>query len=140
MTEIPVSVNTEVLNRLIDENPKIVDKAIRSTAFDVERLSKRNAPWLTGALKNSIFTKTSQGSGFSQAASDASGKRPGVKLADPTPDCQLMEAYIAVGVNYGYFVEFGTGRMSARPFMRPAAEEAPKMFQEYMVQYYGEFK
>jgi HK97 gp10 family phage protein len=117
----------KVLQRLIREAPEMVDKAIRATAFDVEAQAKELAAVDTGAMRASIFTKTSKGS-------NAPSELPADKeFVDPTPgDPPLMTAYIAPGVEYAAYVEFGTGKAAAQPFMTPAIENADKKFETYI--------
>lgn len=39
-----------------------------------------------------------------------------------TYDAETLTGKVVVGVNYGYFLEFGTAKMEPRPFIRPALE------------------
>lgn len=128
-----VVIDTAVLDKLIKESPEMVDKAIRMTAFDIEAIAKSLAAVDTGAMRDSIFTKTSMGSNM---PSSVIGDR---ELHDPTPgEPPLMTAYIAPSVNYAYWVEFGTGKMAAQPFMTPAVEKADESFAKHMKQIFEE--
>jgi HK97 gp10 family phage protein len=49
-----------------------------------------------------------------------------------------MTAYVAPGVNYAYFQEFGTSKMAAHPFLTPAVEKADEDFEKYMKQIFAE--
>ena len=69
----------------------LASKAIRKTALDIERGAKAAAPVDTGALRNSI------------------GSTIGT-----------LEATIGPTVHYGVYLEYGTYKMSARPYMGPA--------------------
>jgi HK97 gp10 family phage protein len=128
-----IKIDTKKLDELIAKSPEMVDKAIRSTTFDVEGNAKSAAAVDTGAMKASIFTKTSKGSNMpSSVPGDA-------ELNDPTPDTPpLMTAYVAPGVNYAAYVEFGTSKMAAQPFMTPAVEKADAAFIRYMQQIFGD--
>ena len=75
--------------------------AVAKTALDCEAAAKRHAPVDTGALRNSIGTSIA-------------GDR--------------MSAEIGPTVNYGAYVEFGTSRMSAQPYMGPAMDEVTPGF------------
>lgn len=73
-----------------------VSDIVRKTALDVEGQAKMFVPVDTGVLKNSI-------------------------------DVQMegdMTAVVAPHTEYAAYVEFGTSRMAAQPYMTPAAEEA----------------
>lgn len=70
----------------------LASKAIRKTALDIEGDAKTRAPVDTGALRNSI----------------------GVTMNGP------LAAEIGPTVHYAAYLEFGTYKMAARPFMGPA--------------------
>jgi HK97 gp10 family phage protein len=80
----------------------MLSAAVRKTAFDLEANAKDVVPVKTGNLKNSI-----------QAISKDD-----------------LNAEVRVGAEYGIYVEYGTRRMSARPYMRPAAEKVEPAFIE----------
>ena len=96
-------------------------KVVRKAAFDLEFLAKQKAPVDTGYLRNSIYTVTNDSSDYGQHVSGAA--KPGQTLLPevdkPTDD---LTAYVAVGANYGAFVEYGTSRMNAQPYLTPAAD------------------
>jgi HK97 gp10 family phage protein len=134
-----VVIDTEKLDALVIKFPEMVDKAIRATAFDVEANAKSMAAVDTGAMRASIFTKTHSSNGFEDAGGEALGHNNDAEINDPTPATPpLMTAYVAPGVNYAYFQEFGTGKMAAHPFMTPAVEKADEAFEKYMKQIFGE--
>ena len=127
--DVKIVVDTVRLDALIRDVPELVDKAIRATAFDVEGVAKSLAAVDTGAMKASIFTKTHSSNGFDNASGAAGGLNPDTGIHDPTPsECPLMTAYVAPGVDYAYWQEFGTGKMSAQPFLTPAIEKADGQF------------
>lgn len=80
------------------------DAIVGATALEIERDAKGRAPVDTGTLRRSIHTVA---------------PRRGVR---------------EVGTNLGYawFVEAGTHRMAARPYLTPAAEAARPRFVEAM--------
>lgn len=82
---------------------------LRKSAFDVERLGKQNAPVDTGHLRSSIST---------DFAGDGRGGS--------------MSAEIGPTAMYGAFLEFGTSRMSPRPYMNPAADVVEPQFNAAM--------
>lgn len=86
------------------------EAAVLKAARDIEGLAKRVVPVDTGNLKNSI------------------------QVAEESP----MAATIGPrGVEYDYYVEFGTRYMGARPYMTPAAEHVRASFIEAMRQIIG---
>lgn len=74
--------------------PAVVQE-VQKAAFDIEARAKALAPVKTGTLRRSIHSVFSNGG---------------------------LTGLVGPSVLYGKFVEFGTRRMGARPFMRPAAE------------------
>lgn len=70
------------------------EQIVAKAAYDVEAEAKTVVPVDTGNLKNSIATD----------------------IVKP------LEAVVGTGVEYAEFVEYGTSRMAAQPYMTPAAE------------------
>lgn len=68
--------------------------AVQKAAFDVEARAKELVPVDTGALKNSI-------------------------QSEMTGD---LSAVVAVGMEYAPYVEYGTSRGAAQPYLTPAAD------------------
>lgn len=111
MADIKLEGVDEILNKLqqIGTNvSKLENKALKNAADPVLEDAKANAPVKTGKLKKGL-------------------KISGIKTKDGIK-------YVLVGVNksdnsdifYGKFVEFGTSKMSARPFLGPAYEKNKK--------------
>ena len=73
---------------------RLADIAVRKTGLDVVNLAKQKAPVDTGTLRGSI----------------------GMDVLGPA------HVQVGPGVHYAPFLEYGTSRMSARPFMGPAAD------------------
>lgn len=98
------SVQVRVIsNRLPGMGPLIqaaVSEAVKKTTLDVEAKAKGLAPVKTGTLRRSIVSQF------------------------PSP----LTGIVGPSVLYGKFVEFGTRRMGARPYMRPAAAQASAGF------------
>jgi HK97 gp10 family phage protein len=81
--------------------PEKASAVVRKAAFDIEGQAKNRAPVDTGALKNSISTEFEDNG---------------------------LTGIVAPTVEYGIYVEFGTKRMSAQPYMIPAAEAVAPAF------------
>ena len=82
--------------KLLDVNSSLsinVNKAIMDGGFLVERDAKKRCPVDTGRLRSSINTRKTGN----------------------------LEVTVMDGVDYGKFIEYGTSKMRAQPFMRPAA-------------------
>lgn len=94
-----------VSNRFPDLIRKAPDRArglVKKAAFELEARAKTVVRVETGNLKNSIRTS------FENAG---------------------MTGVVSTAVEYAAYVEFGTRRMAARPYMTPAAEQVRKSFE-----------
>lgn len=84
----------------------------------VEGQAKLLAPTDTGRLKASIMT----------ASSDGRRTKPSGKGSVDTDHIRAPsekgETYVGTAVSYGPYVEYGTIRTSAQPFLRPALDIA----------------
>ena len=85
------------LKRSADRAVEQAMKELEKTAFEVEREAKLNAPVDTGMLRGSITTEE-VGDGFE----------------------------VFTNVEYAPFLEYGTSKMAAQPFMEPALDIATK--------------
>jgi len=94
----------------------------RKAALDVEAGAKERAKVKSGFMRNSIYTVTHEESTYGQGT----GEIP--KGASLLPEIDRAEneqtAYVAVGANYGIYVEMGTSKMAAQPYLIPAADAA----------------
>jgi HK97 gp10 family phage protein len=121
------------LIEIIGALPERADKVVRKTAFEVEAAAKVLAPVDTGALKNSIYTVTSKSDGFSAAMGAADELRPG-SVAGPIPeDPERGQAFVGPCVNYGIYVELGTHKMAAQPYLYPALAQVGGEWADYWV-------
>lgn len=92
--------NTRALiRRLAEAEEKAGKRLVKKAASDVQRRAMRTVPVDTGNLKRSIL----------------------VDVADDG-----KSATVTATADYAAYVEYGTRKMSARPFMRPAAEEVAR--------------
>ena len=137
----------------IAENvPKVLGQIVRKAAFDIEAGAKQRAAVDTGFLKNSIYSVTSTKSTYGRAVQKAKlGKnKAGVStkahlkkyvkhlerqrqqesmLLPEVGGADESTAYVAVGAEYGIYLELGTTRMPAKPYFYPAVEAARPGFE-----------
>lgn len=94
MAESFVKLDTAVLDSLLSSADSQKEEVVKTVAFFIEGQAKQNAPVLTGFLRNSIKAE------------------------------KFTEGIYRVNVwaKYGAFVELGTRKMSARPYLVPATE------------------
>lgn len=84
--------------------PELAGAVVKKTAFDLKANVQEKAPVDTGYLKSLI-------------------------KAEMTGN---QSAKVGAYADYAYWVEYGTRKMAARPYMRPAADKARKAFVEAM--------
>ena len=98
------------------------EKVGRMIGFEIQSQAQQRAPRDTSAMANSIYTLTKNYDGFGAATSAAKQANPNViteRVPKPTGN---VIARVAVAVNYGSYVEMGTSRMAAQPYLYPAGE------------------
>lgn len=88
-----------MIRRLAEAEEKAGKRLVKKAASGVQRRAMRTVPVDTGNLKRSIL----------------------VDVADDG-----KSATVTATADYAAYVEYGTRKMSARPFMRPAAEEVAR--------------
>lgn len=113
------------------------EQAITKAAFDIEAQAKQGITTQdaidTGATKASIYASTPRVRKYSQIIGRVRTMRgPGqhsktttrkeTPVFDEVVPFGPLEAIVTVGTQYAQYIEYGTKRMAARPFMEPAAE------------------
>ena len=99
---LDVTLETGPLDALIRDLPQKCSAIVRGVALHIAAAAKLAAPVDTGYLRNSILT------------------RP----------VSLLEAWVFVGAIYGRFVEEGTRRARAQPYLGPAVRQGEALMQE----------
>jgi HK97 gp10 family phage protein len=89
---------------------------VRGAAFLCQRLAIQRVPVDTGFLRSSITV----------GRIDGGSLRPGDLSAQVGPEA-----------NYGGYVEYGTSRAGAQPYMTPASEQAGEWFVDQMARNVG---
>lgn len=120
----------EVIYNLLPELAAALERAaseaVRKSALRIQKAAAENAPVDFGFLESSIYTVTNHESTYGQGVVDGA---PGSYLLDEVPRPKSdTEAVVAVGANYGVYVEMGTVHAPAHPYLLPAAEaERPQL-------------
>lgn len=127
MTEIKL--DTRELDRIMKNLSINRDQMVRKIAFEVEAAAKQNAPVDTSAMRNSIYTVTAQQDGYGAASGAAVGANPKVATA-PHPAPKEGAAHVGPSVEYAAYVELGTSRMAAQPFLVPAVEQVGREYND----------
>lgn len=118
-----VEIDTRRLNALIRKIPGNVATAVAATAFAIQRQAQINAPVDTGALRNSIYTRIgNKPDGYSAMAAEVTSLNSGATLGElPEPE-NATTAYVGPSVEYGVYVELGTSKRGAQPYLGPAVD------------------
>jgi HK97 gp10 family phage protein len=113
----------EMWDELSDQMHLAFSQMVRKAAFDIQANAQVNAPVDTGFLRNSIYTVTDEGSSYGK------GGAGGELLPEIEPVAVPTEAYVAVGANYGIFVEYGTVHTPSQPYLTPSVDKVRESFQ-----------
>jgi hypothetical protein len=99
---------------------------IAQLAFRIEDVAKGNLRVGygvdTGAMQQSISAVTSEGSHYSANVAAAAEMNPEAQFAPEAALANELEAAVQVPVDYAAYVELGTSRMHAQPYLTPAIE------------------
>ena len=98
-----VKLDTRLLDKITAEIQPKASRVVNTYGIAIAGEAAKNAPLDTGALRNSILSESTMTGDLSYTVQD--------------------------GVEYGVFLELGTSRMSARPFMLPALEAWRQRFE-----------
>lgn len=125
-----VKLDTKELDKIAKQLNIKREAVCRRFAFQVEGLAKQMAKKKTGALRNSIYTVTKREDGYAKASSETKSARPDVDTAQhPTPTGNII-ANVGPCVEYAEYVEFGTSKMGAQPYLTPAVEQIAKRYND----------
>ena len=120
------------LPELSEAMEKVVDKMVREAAIDIQARAQASLKYghgvRSGFLKSSIYTVTHDKSTYGQNLEGEGELLPEVEK----PAESEHTAYIAVGAEYGVYVEYGTSKMAAIPYLLPAADAVRPVFVELM--------
>lgn len=102
-----------------------LDRALYAGGLVIEGYAKINCERAgavdTGFLMNSIFTKGHRIS--DETANKAAALQKAHRTTFASPTVEKRTVLVSVGALYGVYVEYGTHKMTARPFMRKAVDE-----------------
>ena len=135
---VKVTSHTRGLRELREAIDRNADRIVRKTAFDLQGEAMQRAPVDTGFLKNSIYVRTESTSGYAGASEKAGEQNADGQMLPEVPQPGEHTAIVAVGAEYGVYVEMGTARRAATPFLAPAAERVRPQFEKALKGLLGE--
>lgn len=105
------------------EIQRAVSRIVRKAAFDIQKEAQRHHPFQNQSsfAENSIYVVTHNSSTYGQGI-DAIPQGASL-LPEVEKPTSTTEAIIAVGADYGVYLEMGTVNMPAFPYLVPAAEK-----------------
>ena len=112
-----VTTDTRRLNNLIARSGMNNANFLKAIGFAVEALAKIKSPIDTGALRNSIYTRT--------PTSNEQNLNTTEELPRPPND----SVYVGPSVEYAIYQELGTRSMEAQPSMIPALREIERQLE-----------
>jgi len=113
-----VHLDTTMLDKIVAGLNTNTEAVMVAFAIEIEGLAKSIAPYETGALQNSIHTRGRDGTNTRSGSSYGAGHEE-----EEIPDAggEVM-AVVGTGMNYAAYVELGTYRMAAQPYLGPAVD------------------
>jgi HK97 gp10 family phage protein len=120
---VSLKINKDQLLKLLDEANNITEKAADKMATEMKKSI------LSGAKSGNQYFKN----GARHTAS-APGQSPanqsGALVKSIKVSKEKNKSIISISKNYAVFLEFGTSRMRARPFIIPAFQKTKKWFSD----------
>lgn len=125
---------------IVEEVQEVLQRGIREMAIEVQARAMQNVRSVdaidTGNLVNSIYVRW-EGKDTRPSALVVGGRFYSEKqgtfievdnqnLAEEPKPVGKFKAYVGVAANYGMYVEYGTYKMAARPFLTPAGSSVAK--------------
>jgi HK97 gp10 family phage protein len=114
--------------RIVDHSQEIInatDEAIYNALYIIGAkaadYAAGKAPVDTGLLKNSMTFAMSGEEPILKKYSSDDGKKEG-EYSGAVPKDEMMAVYVGTNVEYAPYVEYGTVKQKAKPFLKPAIE------------------
>lgn len=120
--------NTETVKK---EALEAILRGLEKCGLQAQNYANALAPHDTGRLRNSITHIVSGNAGFNHAYSDDQGNSfaDSVGGAGDAEDCVV---YVGTNVEYAEYVEFGTIKAKAQPYLKPAFTRHAKEYNDIL--------
>ena len=126
---VEIKIVTDNFEKVKNMSDEAVIKALTEIGMQVERHAKEKCPVDTGLLRNSITYALDGGSPKmgQYKANKAKGKK-GIKSGSyggtmPAESGGKRAVYVGSNVEYAPYVELGTSKQTAQPFLKPAVQD-----------------
>lgn len=118
----------QIANALDD----VLSQVVRKTAFDLQANMqaqiRANHQIDTGFMWGSVYVRTSDESTYSGTMEPQKKGQHKLDEVEAPPDKHT--AYVGVGASYGWYQNYGTSRIPARPFLEPSIAITMPAFEE----------
>jgi HK97 gp10 family phage protein len=115
------------------EAEKAIQRALEAIGLQAEGYAKMNCTVDTGLLRNSI-THAVSGESFSHDYKSNNGEKSG-QVSGTIGHTEDNSVFIGSNVEYAPFVEMGTSKMKAQPFLKPAITEHTNEYKQIAEHY-----
>ena len=138
MSSVKVTDNSQIFKEAKDRAVRVALEAIGQEASGnaMEELTNQDAVD-TGRLRNSITFATEQhmeGHNFTWHEG-RNGEPAGSGTTTPKATPEKGTVYIGTNVEYAKYIEMGTSKSAARPYLKPAAENHGDEYKQIMEKY-----
>lgn len=100
-----------------------INQAVKDVAAAIQADARQRCDVETGSAQAAIYVSDSDGDGYGEALSAATSLDSKVNpVADECPKAVDGTAFVATAIDHCTFLELGTVRMAAHPYLTPAAE------------------
>ena len=107
---------------VLSEVDRLVSRNLKTACLLVERTAKQIVKVKTSTLKRSILSNW-YGAKGTRSFSWKANKKKGIKAGKTEIDSQIKkQGIVGTNVEYASYIELGTSKMAAQPYLRPALE------------------
>jgi len=133
---IDVKIKADNSKEVLEELNNKIAIALEICGGEAEKYAKQNLTDNksvdTGRLRNSITHATYENSGYTHNYTDNNGKPYSQKVGKVNSGDDSV--YIGTNVEYAEYVELGTSRQKAKPYLKPAVENHTDTYKKIIKQ------
>lgn len=124
--EIKFNDNSDAIKKALED---AIPVALESVGLQAEGYAKDACPVDTGLLRNSITFALSGGNAHTSEYQDAGRNQYGY-YSGTAPESDNPCVYIGTNVEYAPYIELGTVKSAAQPFLKPAAADHKDQYKQ----------
>ncbi len=112
-------------------NEEVIKKSLQKLTAKIQKACQQSAGELEKWTKDQITASQSPSAAGQPPHSESGTLRNSIRC-NVTNENGRSNISVSVGTEYARFLEFGTSKMTARPFMRPSQEQAKKVLKQHL--------